>query len=101
MSLKSLQLTVRGTDTLIPVKVVPNASRSRIAGLWNGRLKIAVAAPPEKGKANQAIAALLAKTLSVAKNRVTLESSPASPQKTFRLQDVTPEAVRAALDEFL
>ena len=97
----SLQLNAQGKDTLLAVKAVPHASRSRIVGLWDGHLKIAVAAPPEKGKANQAIVALLAKTLSVPKNRVTLESHPTSPQKMFRLHDVTPEAVLVALEAFL
>ncbi len=101
MSQLSLQLTAQGKDTLLPVKAVPNASRSRIVGLWDGHLKVAVAAPPEKGKANQAIAELLAETLSVPKNRVTLESHPTSPQKMFRLHDVVPEAVLAAFERFL
>jgi len=70
-------------------------------GLWDGHLKIAVAAPPEKGKANQAIVALLAKTLSVPKRRVTLESHPTSPQKMFRLHAVAPQAVLVALEAFL
>jgi len=97
----SLQLNAQGKDTLLPVKAVPNASRSRIVGLWDGHLKIAVAAPPEKGKANKAIVALLAKTLAVPKNRVTLESHPTSPQKIFRLHDVAPEVVLVALEAFL
>ena len=97
----SLQIHAQGKDTLLAVKAVPNASRSRIVGLWDGHLKIAVAAPPEKGKANKAIAELLAETLSVPKNRVTLESHPTSPQNMFRVHAVAPEAVLAALEGFL
>jgi hypothetical protein len=97
MNQHSLQLKADGHDTLLPVKAVPNASRSRIVGLWDGRLKIAIATPPEKGKANKAIAELLAETLSIPKNRVTLESKPASPRKVFRIHDLLPEVVWAAL----
>lgn len=97
----SLQLTAQGNDTLLPVKAVPNASRSRIVGLWDGHLKIAVAAPPEKGKANNAIARLLAETFAIPKNRVTLESKPASPRKIFRIHGLLPEDVGVALEAFM
>lgn len=42
------------------LKVVPGASRSQIAGLLGDRLKVRIAAPPEAGKANRAVLALLA-----------------------------------------
>ena len=41
---------------LIRVKAVPGASRDEIAGPLGDRLKIRIAAPPEGGKANKAIA---------------------------------------------
>ena len=64
-----IRLTQQGNDVLLPVKAVPNASRSRLMGEWNEHLKIAVASPPEKGKANKAIIELLARTLGLPKNR--------------------------------
>ena len=42
-----IELTVREDAVLLPVKVVPGASRTKIVGPLAGRLKIAVAAPPE------------------------------------------------------
>ncbi len=42
------------------VKVVPGASRSEIVGVLGDPLKIRIAAPPEKGKANQALLQLIA-----------------------------------------
>ena len=45
------------------VKVVPGASRDQFAGLLGDRLKIRVAAPPEAGKANAAVLALLGRWL--------------------------------------
>ena len=47
----------------IRVKAVPGSSRSRIAGVLGDRLKIQVAAPPEDGKANKAVAEVLAQWL--------------------------------------
>ncbi len=47
------------------VKIVPGSSRTSIEGLLGGVLKIKVAAPPEKGKANKELTAFLAKRLKV------------------------------------
>jgi len=57
---------------LLPVKVVPGASRTRCLGELDGRAKIAVAAPPEAGKANKALVAFLAGLLGLKKTAVTL-----------------------------
>ena len=43
----------------IKLKVIPGASRAQIVGSYGDRLKIKVAAPPEQGKANQAVIDLL------------------------------------------
>ena len=50
-----LQLRRDGDDVLIPIKVVPGASRDQIAGVIGERLKIRIGAPREDGKANRAI----------------------------------------------
>jgi hypothetical protein len=69
----------------IRVKVVPGASRSRIAGLLGDRLKIQVAAPPEDGKANKAVAEVLAVWLGLAKSEIELVSGASQPTKVFRV----------------
>ena len=45
---------------VIPVRVVPSASKSEIVGLEGETLKVRVAAPPVKDKANRALVKLLA-----------------------------------------
>jgi len=92
-----LQLTLEGSAVLLPVKVVPGASRTRFLGEWEGRARIAVAAAPEKGKANAALATFLAKLLSVRKRDVTVVAGLTFPLKTIRIERVTVDAVRAAL----
>jgi len=82
---------------LLPVKVVPGASRTRFMGEWEGRAKIAVAAPAEGGKANKALIAFLAKRLGVRKNTIALKSGTTSPLKTIRIDRGQAEQVRAAL----
>lgn len=67
----------------VRVKAVPGSSRDRIAGALGDRLKICVSAPPEGGKANDAIAALLAAALKVPERAVVLRTGAASPLKVF------------------
>jgi uncharacterized protein (TIGR00251 family) len=73
---------------VIRVKARPGARRNAFAGLHDGALRIDVTAAPEKGKANDAIIALLAKTFGVAKSSIELISSPANPQKRFLLHGI-------------
>lgn len=71
------------TDLLL--KVVPGASRSAIAGRLGDRLKVRVAAPPEDGKANRAVCALVAEWLGVPERAVTVVAGASSPEKTVRI----------------
>ena len=92
-----LNLVVEGDAVLLPVKVVPGASRTRYVGEWGERAKLAVAAPPEKGRANKALIGFLAKALAVHKSNVTVVAGRTSSVKTIRIERVTADAVRAAL----
>ena len=92
-----LNITSEQNAVFFSVKVVPGASRTRVLGEYGGRARIAVAAPPEKGKANRALTTFLAKLLSVRKHDVTVVSGPTSPTKTVRIERVTADAVRTAL----
>lgn len=49
--------------------------------------KVYVATPPEGGKANKAVIKLLAKTLGIAKSRLTILRGHTSRDKTIRIQD--------------
>jgi len=93
-----LDLTALNNAVLLRVKIVPGSSRTRCLGLWGGRARIAVAAPPEKGKANKAVVVFLADLLGVRKGDVSIVSGNTTPQKTVRIERVTEAAVRAALE---
>ncbi|MFM1882461.1 MAG: hypothetical protein RJA05_870 [Planctomycetota bacterium] len=71
----------------IRVKAVPGSSRDRIAGPLGDRLKVCVAAPPEGGRANEAIASVLARALGVAQRSVVLRSGATTPLKEFAVLD--------------
>ncbi|MDX2132190.1 MAG: DUF167 domain-containing protein [Planctomycetota bacterium] len=82
---------------LVRVKAVPGARRDEIVGPLGDRLKIRVAAPPEDGRANAAICALLASALDIASRRVGVVSGHASPLKTLRVEGLDAAAVRGAI----
>ena len=73
---------------LLPVKVVPGASRTRSMGVLDGRLKVAVAAPPEKGKANAELTAYIAKQLGLSKRQVTVARGQSTAIKILRIEGV-------------
>ncbi|WP_339109122.1 DUF167 domain-containing protein [Thioclava sp. GXIMD4216] len=68
----------------VALRVTPKASRNAILLAEDG-LRAYVTTVPEDGKANAAVTKLLAKTLGVAKSRLTLLRGQTSRQKVFRL----------------
>ncbi|MBU6412495.1 MAG: DUF167 domain-containing protein [Planctomycetes bacterium] len=82
---------------LLHLKVVPASSRDVVAGVLGSRLKIKVAAAPEKGRANAAVEALLAETLQIARADIALVKGETSPEKTVRIRGLSVEAVRQRL----
>lgn len=82
---------------LIPVRVVPNASRAQIVG-WqeDDRLRLKVAAVPEGGRANRAVEKLLAGALGLSVRAVRVEKGETSREKLVRVEGLSMEAVRAA-----
>jgi uncharacterized protein (TIGR00251 family) len=85
------------------VKVVPGSSRTQLAGLIGEKVKIKIAAAPEKGKANDCLTQYLAKLLNVPKNAVSILSGHTNPVKQICVQGtskaqaekcLTPESVQ-------
>jgi uncharacterized protein (TIGR00251 family) len=75
---------------LLLVHVVPGASRTEVAGLHGDRLKVRVAAPPEKGAANAELLAFLAKRLGLSKKALHLMGTQ-SRSKSVAIHDLSPE----------
>lgn len=85
-------------DLLVQVLAVPRASKSALAGVHAGRLKVRVAAPPVDGAANEELVRFLARTLGVARSRVRLERGASSKRKSFRVSELP---IREARERFL
>ncbi len=87
------------------LKVQPKARRNAVAGAMpdadGGRvMKLAVTAPPEDGKANQAVIALLAEALGVAKAAISVVAGATDRRKLVEIRG-DPAALGAALDTLL
>ena len=79
----------------------PGSRRNAILGVREGALRVAVTAAPEKGKANQAIAALLGKTLGIPKSAIELVSGDTSQHKRFVIEGVSLQDVRDTLTSII
>lgn len=93
----SVKLEQRGDGVEFIVKVVPGASRSKILGVWNDALRLAVSAPPEGGKANEAILKLLTKALSARRGQIEIVSGLTRPVKRIRIAGSTAATVGRAI----
>ena len=82
-----------GEGVLILVHLQPGARRTALCGEHGGRLKIAVAAPPLEGRANDALIAFLAELLGLPRRQVRVTVGPHSRDKTLRVDGI--EASRA------
>jgi len=80
------------------VRVQPRASRTAITGELGDALKIAVAAPPVEGKANQALIRFLAELFGVASSSIEIVSGGLGRNKVVRISGAQAEWARARLD---
>ena len=86
-----IDLAPHAEGTVLPVRARPGARRNEIRGEQDGMLKVCVTQAAEKGKANKALIALLAKGLSLRKSQLELIAGETSSQKRFLVRDVAPE----------
>jgi uncharacterized protein (TIGR00251 family) len=69
----------------IDLLVQPRASRTRVVGEHDGRLKVQIAAPPVEGEANAALVAFLAGALGARRSDVAIVSGDTGRRKTVRI----------------
>ncbi len=81
----------------LKVKVVPGSSRDEIVGWLGDALKIKVTTPPEKGKANERVIAILADRLGVGKDDIKVVSGHSSPSKVVTINGMSDEAIKKAV----
>ena len=82
----------------IAVRVQPGARTEALVGrLANGQWKLAVTAPPEDGRANEAVVELLCGLLGVKRRQLELKRGAASRSKVFQVTGLGDAQVTARM----
>ena len=81
----------------LAVVVTPRASRTELAGIAGGRLRVRVAAPPVGGAANDELVRFLARHLGLPRSAVALAAGAAGRRKTVLVAGMSAEAVARRL----
>ena len=76
---------MKAVSTRVRLRVSPGAKRAQVVGRHGEAWKVRVAASPEGGRANEAVVRLLAETLSLPRDAVTLVSGHGGRDKIVQL----------------
>lgn len=76
-------------QTSIIVQVQPNARRNEVVGFEEGVLRVKIAAPPLKGKANKELIAFLSQLLGVSKSSITIDKGLTSRRKVIAVEGLS------------
>lgn len=79
------------------IKVVPGASTSEVVGWLGGDLKIRTSRPPEKGKANRAVEALVCRALGLPSGSVRIVRGQRSSRKIVEIKGLSLAQIRSRL----
>jgi uncharacterized protein len=88
-----IELRPHAQGIVLPVRAQPGARRAAITGMHDGMLKVSVTAPPDKGKANQAIVELLCEALALSRSQVELLSGQTSRIKQLLIRDLSADEI--------
>jgi uncharacterized protein (TIGR00251 family) len=91
--MSELAIQQLGKAVVFTVKVVPGSSRTQIAGLLNGMVKIRLSAAPEKGKANKLLVDFLAKQLGVRSKAVSIISGHKTAVKRVQVSGIRAQQI--------
>ncbi len=80
---------------VLPVRVQPRASKTEIAGVLGGALKVRLQAPALEDRANEALCEFLAHLLKTPKSAVRIVSGHRSRSKRVEIRGVTQQQVLA------
>jgi hypothetical protein len=85
-------------SAVIRLHVQPGAGKTAVVGRQGDAIKVRVAAPPEGGRANDAVVALMAQTFDVKLASVSLVSGQASRAKRIKIDGIAEDEVERLLE---
>jgi uncharacterized protein (TIGR00251 family) len=85
----------------LTLKVIPNAVKSEVVAFNDGVLKIKVAAPPVKGRANQVIINFMSQLLAVPKSSLLILKGHQSRNKILHISGMTAQELLEQLSDYL
>lgn len=102
MSEEATGLAIQEKDgsLIIPIRVVPRAKKNEIVGV-GGVLKVRIAAPPVRGKANEVLVEFLARALGVRKGQVEIVRGERARNKTIRVRGLSEREARQRLGNLI
>lgn len=83
-----IDISPHAEGCVLPVRAQPGARKAGAKGEQNGALKLAVTAPPEDGRANEALVELIRELLQLKRSQVELIAGHTSREKKFLIRDI-------------
>ncbi len=100
-SVAALQVRESGGELLLGVRVIPGARITGLVGVYGDRLKVAVTAAPEDGKANQRMLAILGERLGLPATGLRIQCGHGSRDKVVAFAGLAEAELRRKLAEAL
>ncbi len=91
-------VTPHAEGAALAVRVQPKAKRNAVLGERAGALRVSVTAPPEDGRANDAVLALLREHFNLQRSQIELLSGPTNRNKVILVRGVTPQQLSALIE---
>ena len=88
---------MEAVSTRVRLRVSPGANTAHVVGRHGEAWKVRVAAPAEGGRANEAVVRLLAETLSIPREDVSLVSGLGARDKIVQLTGLDPSQIERRL----
>ncbi|MBT0662761.1 YggU family protein [Geobacter pelophilus] len=98
-STRQLNISSTNEGVTFAVHVQPRASRMEICGMQGDALKVRLTSPPVEDAANRQLEEFIAKTLGIAKSKVSVISGTKSRQKRLLIRGADATTIAAILNE--
>jgi uncharacterized protein (TIGR00251 family) len=94
----AINIQPHAEGSTLPLRVQPKAKRNAVLGEQAGALRVSVTAPPEDGRANEAVLALLRGELSLQRSQLALLSGQTNRNKVVLVRGITPQQLAALIE---